>query len=124
MDITILGVSMVSSNRLEWFEELPCSVIVCDRKYKVLYMNDRAAMDHADDGGRALVGTDLMACHPPDAQVKLRKVLSSGHPNVYTTEESRRKKLVYQGQWKKGGRVSGVVQLVIELPRDTPNHVR
>jgi len=124
MDITILGVFMVGSNRLEWFDEVPCSAIVCDRKYKVLYMNDKAAKDHADDGGRALIGTDLMACHPPDAQAKLRKVLSSGHPNVYTTEEGRKKKLVYQCQWKKGGRVSGVVQLVIELPRDMPNHVR
>ena len=115
---------MASSNHPVWFEELPCSVIVCDKWYKILYMNDRAAEDHADDGGRALVGTDLMKCHPPDAQVKLRKVLISGRPNVYTTEENRKKKLVYQCQWKKGGRLGGVVQLVIQLPRDIPHHVR
>ena len=124
MRITTLGAFKVSSKSLEWFEGLPCSVIVCDRKYKVLYMNDKAAKDHADDGGRALVGTDLMACHPPDAQVKLREVLASNRPNVYTTEDGRKKKLVYQCQWKKDGRVSGVVQLVIELPKDMPNHVR
>jgi len=115
---------MAGPNRLEWFEELPCSVMVCDRKYKILYMNDKAVKDHAEDGGRALVGTDLMECHPPDAQVKLREVLASGRPNVYTTEEKRKKKLVYQCQWKKGGRVRGVVQLVMELPRDMPHHVR
>ena len=115
---------MARSNRLEWFEQLPCSVMICDRRYTVLYMNDRAAEDHADDGGRALVGTDLMDCHPPAAQAKLRKVLASGRPNVYTTQEMRKKKLVYQCQWKKGGRVGGVVQLVIELPREVPNHVR
>jgi len=115
---------MASSNRLEWFEEVPCSVIVCDKKYKVIYMNDKAAEDHADDGGRALVGRDLMDCHPPDAQAKLREVLASGRPNVYTTAAKRRKKLVFQCQWKKGGRVGGVVQLVIELPRDMPHHVR
>ena len=115
---------MARSNRLEWFEQLPCSVMVCDRKYKVLYMNDKAAEDHADDGGRALVGKDLMDCHPPVAQAKLRKVLASGRPHVYTTQEMRKKKLVYQCQWKKGGRVGGVVQLVIELPRAVPNHAR
>lgn len=115
---------MASPRRLEWFEQLPCSVMVCDRRYRILYMNDRAAKDHAADGGRALVGTDLMECHPPDAQVKLREVLNSGRPNVYTTQERRRKKLIYQCQWKKGGRVGGVVQLVIELPRDMPHHVR
>jgi len=122
--MTIPSTPLASSNRLEWFEELPCSVIVCDKKYKILYMNGRAAKDHADDGGRGLVGTDLMKCHPPDAQGKLREVLASGRPNVYTSEENRKKKLVYQCQWKKGGRVSGVVRLVVELPRDMPHHVR
>ena len=115
---------MTSSSRVEWFEQLPCSVMVCDKKYKILYMNDRAAEDHFDDGGRALVGTDLMKCHPPDAQMKLREVLVSGRPNVYTTGRTRKKKLVYQCQWKKGGRVGGVVQLVIGLPRDVPHHAR
>ena len=115
---------MVSSNGLEWFAQLPCSVMVCDNKYRILYMNDKAAEDHAGDGGRALVGTDLMKCHPPDAQAKLREVLASGRPNVYTTEEKRRKKLVYQCQWKKGGKVGGVVQLVFELPRNMPHHSR
>jgi hypothetical protein len=96
--------------------------MVCDRKYKILYMNHKAAEDHAADGGLALVGKDLMGCHPPDAKVKLREVLASGRPNVYTTEKNR--KLVYQCQWKRGGRVGGLVQLVIELPRDMPHHAR
>jgi hypothetical protein len=65
-----------------------------------------------------------MACHPPDAQAKLREVLASGRPNVYTIEKKRKKKLVYQCQWRKGRRVGGVVQFVIELPRDMPHHVR
>jgi hypothetical protein len=98
--------------------------MVCDRKYKILYMNAKAAKDHADDGGRALIGTDLMDCHPPAAQAKLREVLASGRPNVYTTQETRKKKLVYQCQWKNGGRVGGVAQFVIELPRDVPHHAR
>jgi len=115
---------VANSSRIEWFEEIPCSVIVCDRKYKILYMNEKAAEDHADDGGRGLVGKDLMKCHPPDAQAKLREVLVSGRPNVYTTREKMRKKLIYQCQWKKEGEVSGVVQLVVELPRDMPHHAR
>jgi len=115
---------MSNSSPLEWFEQLPCSVMVCDKKYKILYMNDKAAKDHADDGGRALVGTNLMECHPPDAQVKLREVFTSGRPNVYTTETKGKKKLIYQCQWKKGVKVGGVVQLVIELPRDMPHHAR
>ena len=115
---------MVNSARLEWFDRLPCSVMVCDCDYSVLYMNERAAEDHADDGGFALVGTDLMDCHPPDAQAKLREVLASGRPNVYTTQKEGEKKLVYQCQWRKGRRAGGIVQLVIALPRETNRRAR
>ena len=119
-----LADSLAGSSSLEWIEQLPLSVMVCDRKYVTLYMNDRAAEDHAEDGGRALVGKDLMACHPPEAQLKLREVLASGRPNVYITERKGKRKLVCQCQWKKRGRVGGVVQLVIELPKDVPLHKR
>jgi len=115
---------MVKKGSFEWFEHLPCSLIVCDRKYRILYMNDRAVRDHAGDGGEKLVGTDLMDCHPPEAQAKLRKVLASGLPNVYTSETEGKKKLVYQCPWRQGRRVGGLVQLVIELPKALPNHRR
>ena len=115
---------MARLGHLEWFEQLPCSVVVCDRKFTILYLNEKAARDHAEDGGRALVGKDLMDCHPPEAQAKLREVLASGRPNLYTIEKKRKRKLVYQCQWKKGGRVAGLAQLVIELPAELPNHMR
>jgi len=115
---------MARQGQPEWFEQLPCSVMVCDRKFTILYMNEKAARDHAEDGGRALVGKDLMDCHPSEARDKLREVLASGRPNVYTIEKKRRRKLVYQCQWKKGRRVAGLVQLVVELPANMPNHMR
>jgi len=96
--------------------------MVCDEDYEILYLNEKAAKDHAEDGGRALVGKDLMDCHPPEAQERLREVMASGRPNVYTTERKGKKKLVYQCQWKRKGRVGGLVQLVIELPPGLPNH--
>jgi len=115
---------MVSKDSLEWFEQLPCSVTVCDRKYTILYMNDESAEANSKDGGKALVGTNLMDCHPPEAQKKIRKIVASSRPNVYTIEKKGVKKLVFQGQWKKGGRVSGLVEFVIELPDNMPHFVR
>jgi transcriptional regulator with PAS, ATPase and Fis domain len=115
---------MVSIGHLEWFEQLPCAVTVCDKKYTILYMNDRAAEENSEEGGRALVGKNMMGCHPPEAQEKLKKVMTSGRPNVYTTEKKGAKKLVYQCHWKKGGRVGGLVQLSFELSSDIPNFVR
>jgi PAS domain-containing protein len=115
---------MVGIGHLEWFEQLPCSVTVCDKKYTILYMNDRAAEITSKEGGKALIGKSLMDCHPPKAQVKLKKLMASGRPNVYTTETSGTKKLVYQCHWKKGGRLGGLVEFSFELPNDIPNSIR
>jgi len=109
---------------LEWFEDLPCAITVCDRRYKILYMNDMAAEATADDGGRALIGKSLMDCHPPKAREFLKEVMTSGRPNVYTVEKRGVKKMVYQSHWKKGGRLGGLVEVTFVLPKDIPHHVR
>ena len=115
---------MVSVGNLEWFEQLPCAVTVCDKNYTILYMNVKAAEVSSKEGGKALVGKSLMDCHPPEAQNKLKKVMASGRPNVYTTEKRGTKKLVYHCHWKKRGRVAGLVELSFELPSDMSNFVR
>jgi transcriptional regulator with PAS, ATPase and Fis domain len=115
---------MASAGRLEVFEQLPCAVTVCDRKYTILYLNERAAEVHSEDGGKALLGKSLMDCHPPKAQKKLKNVMASGRPNVYTIEKNGTKKLVYQCLWKKRGKVGGLVEFTFELPSDIPNFVR
>ena len=115
---------MVGPGHLEWFEQLPCAVTVCDRNYAILYMNDRAAEMSSKEGGKALVGRNLMDCHPLEAQEKLKKVMASGRPHVFTIERKGVKKLVYEGHWKRRGRVGGLVELSFELPNDMPNLVR
>jgi len=87
-------------------------------------MNDKEAEATAEDGGRALIGTSLLDCHPPDARRKLRDVMASGRPNVYTIEKKGVRKLIYQCHWKRGGRVGGLVQLTLVLPKDIPHHIR
>jgi transcriptional regulator with PAS, ATPase and Fis domain len=115
---------MVDAPHLEWFEQLPCAVTVCDAKYTILYMNDRAAEVNEKDGGKSLLGKDMMSCHPPEAQEKLRRVMASGHPNVYTIEKKGVRKMIYQAHWKKRGRVAGLVEITFELPSDVPHFVR
>ena len=110
--------------RLDWFEELPCSVTVCARDYTILYLNGRSAEVNASDGGKSLVGKNLLDCHPPEARKKLRKVMASGRPNVYTTEKKGVKKIIFQSHWKKGGRVAGLVEITFELPAKVPHFVR
>jgi PAS domain-containing protein len=99
-------------------------VTVCDNDYKILYMNDKAAEGASKEGGNALIGQNLMDCHPPEAQRRLREVMTSTLPHVYTVEKNRVKKMVYQCRWKGEGRVGGLVELYFEIPHKVPNRVR
>jgi len=71
-----------------------------------------------------LIGKNLLPCHPPEAQEKLKNVMASGRPNVYTTEKRGTKKMVYHCHWKRDGRTGGLVEFSFELPSKVPNFVR
>lgn len=115
---------MVDEKPVEWLERLPCSVTVCDRNYTILYLNERSADVNAKDGGKALVGRSLLDCHPPEAQEKLRKVMMSGRPNIYTIEKNGVKKMILQCHWRKGDEVGGLVEISFELPEQIPHFLR
>ena len=115
---------MVAVSGLEWFDQLPCAVTVCDRNYVILYLNDRAAEVNAKDGGKSLVGKNMMDCHPPEAQEKLKRVMASGLPNIYTIEKKGVRKMIYQAHWKAEGRLAGLVEVTFELPEVIPHFVR
>ena len=102
----------------EWFEKLPCAITVCDRDYMILYMNAKAAEVNKEEGGKALIGKNLMDCHPPKAKKKLKEVMLSGRPHAFTIEKKGVKKLVYQSHWKRKGQVGGLVELYFEIPKD------
>jgi DUF438 domain-containing protein len=115
---------MVDVVHLEWFDQLPCSMTVCDKDYTILYLNDRSAEINASDGGKTLVGKNLLDCHPAEAKAKLREVMASGKPNVYTIEKKGAKKVIFQAHWKKRGRLAGLVEITFELPSNMPHFVR
>ncbi|HYA70272.1 MAG TPA: PAS domain-containing protein [Thermoplasmata archaeon] len=115
---------MAAKKPLEWFDELPCSVTVCDRAYTILYLNDRSAEINASDGGKSLVGKNLLECHPPDARRELRHVMAAKRPNVYSIEKGGKKKVIFQAHWKRRGRPAGLVEITFELPRRMPHFVR
>ena len=115
---------MPAQVRREWFDGLPCSVTVCARDYTILYLNDRSAEVNASDGGKSLVGKNLLDCHPADAEQRLRKVMASRRPNVYTIEKRGQRKIIFQAHWKKRGRAAGLVEITFELPTRVPHFVR
>jgi PAS domain-containing protein len=115
---------MKDMNGHVWVDELPVAITVCDANGTIVDMNERAAETFQSEGGRALIGTDVLACHPEPARTKLGRLLASNQRNVYTVEKRGVKKLIYQSPWFEHGRYAGFVELSLELPADIPHFVR
>jgi len=111
-------------NPHQWVEEFPAAVTVCDCAGIILAMNARAAESFKEDGGRALIGTNVLDCHPEPARTTLGDLLRSGRRNVYTIEKRGIRKLIYQSPWFENGRYAGFVELALELPEVMPHFVR
>ena len=108
----------------EWIEEFMGAVIVTDENWTILEMNERAAKNLDGDGGRALLGTNALDCHPEPSKTKLKEIMAERRTNVYTIEKRGVKKLIFQAPWTRGGRFRGIVELSLEIPFDMPHFVR
>ena len=100
-----------------WLDSLPYSVMVCDRRFRLLYMNEVAVEMTGKYGGRELLGTNILKCHPAKSQRRLRSILASGRPYVYTVTERGRTKLTYESVWKTNGRIAGLLEIQLLLPK-------
>lgn len=107
-----------------WIESLPAAVTVCDREGVILEMNEAACRAFAKDGGAALIGRNVLDCHPAPARAKLAALLAAGETNCYTIEKNGARKLIYQAPWYKDGACAGLVEIAIPLPAEIPNYVR
>lgn len=99
-----------------WTEEFNSAVTVCDAEGIILYMNEKAAKTFAKDGGKALVGTNLLNCHSPRSRDILADMLKNQKKNVYTIEKNGIKKIIYQSPWYENGEYKGFVELSHEIP--------
>jgi len=106
----------------DWVKEFPCTIWVCDRDGIMLEMNDHAA--DTQEGGRNLIGTNILDCHPEPARTKLAEMLASGQANIYTIEKTGKRKLIYQAPWYENGVYAGFVELSLPLPAEMPHFVR
>jgi PAS domain-containing protein len=108
----------------DWIRNAPFAVTVCDAEGIIIEMNEKAVEIFAADGGRALIGANVLDCHPEPARSKLADQLGNGGVNCYTIEKNGRKKLIYQAPWFRDGRAAGIVELSLEIPSDLPHFIR
>ncbi len=107
-----------------WFEGLPVAVTVTDAEGKIVAMNARSREVFAKDGGGALVGTSVFACHPEPALTKTRELYARREPNHYTIRKEGKRKVIHQLPWFEGGAFAGYVEISIPIPEILPHFDR
>lgn len=108
----------------DWVKEFPGAITICDTAGIILEMNDRAEIVFQADGGRVLIGTNLLNCHPEPARIQLKQMLETQQANVYSIEKNGVKKLIYQTPWYTGGHYAGFIELSLEIPSQMPHFIR
>ena len=108
----------------DWIKEFPAAVTVCDEQGIILEMNDKAATTFEKDGGRNLIGRNMLDCHPEHARLKTESLLAGREKNIYTIEKNGIKKLIYQSPWYRDGQYAGFVEISLEIPFDMPHFIR
>jgi transcriptional regulator with PAS, ATPase and Fis domain len=107
-----------------WVKEFPGAVTVCDVNGIIIEMNDEAEKTFEGDGGRDLIGKNVLACHPEPAHTELAGLMKARRRNIYTTEKNGIKKLIYQTPWYLNGEYAGFLELSLEVPMEMPHFVR
>ncbi len=107
-----------------WIKEFPASITVCDSEGLIIAMNDASLDVFEEDGGEALIGTNVLDCHPEPARSKLERMMATQQANVYTIEKNGVRKLVYQTPWYENGQYAGFVEMILPIPGEMPHFVR
>jgi hypothetical protein len=109
---------------VDWLEECPVSITVCDTGGIIVQMNQVAAESYRQWGGRQLIGTSMLDCHPELALTKLQELMDRQQRNVYTIEKNGIRKMILQTPWYQDGRYSGFVEMSFQIPLEVPHFIR
>ena len=65
------------------------SVVICNLKHEIIYMNPAAVISYAKRGGDKLIGRSLLDCHNPESRDRIQQIVDwfaadESHNIVYT----------------------------------------
>ena len=103
---------------------LDAAITICDKKGIIVYMNRKSVETFAKDGGKKLIGTNLMDCHQGEAAIKLKEMLTTQKENIYSIEKNGVKKLIVQKPVFEHGNFDGIMEMSIVLPNEMPHFQR
>jgi transcriptional regulator with PAS, ATPase and Fis domain len=107
-----------------WLREFPVAVTVTDAAGTIVEMNDRSAASFEAEGGAALIGSDVLDCHPEPSRTKTALLYESRLPNHYTIRKGSQRKIIHQIPWFENGAFAGFVEISIPIPDELPHFDR
>lgn len=109
---------------INWYEELPIAITVCDKEGKILYMNNKSADTFEKYGAKELIGENVLNCHPEPSRTMLAEMLVNESTNAYTIEKNGIKKMIYQTPWYENGEYMGYTELSLIIPMELKHFKR
>lgn len=107
-----------------WTNHVAIAVTVTDANGIITEMNPTSAATFASDGGAALIGSDVFACHPEPSRTKLASMYKARQPNHYTIRKDGQKKIIHQLPLLNEGVFGGYVEISIPIPDHLPHFDR
>jgi transcriptional regulator with PAS, ATPase and Fis domain len=107
-----------------WTDQIAVAITVTDADGTITEMNERSIATFAADGGAALIGTDVLACHPEPSRTKLAAMYKERQPNHYTIEKNGQRKIIHQLPLFENGAFHGYVEISIPIPDHLPHFKR
>lgn len=88
------------------------SIVICNLKHEIIYMNPAAIANYAKRGGEKLVGRSLLECHNPESRARIQQVVDwfaadESHNIVYTFHNEKQNKDVYMVPLREDGKLIG-----------------
>ena len=88
------------------------SVVICNLKHEIIYMNPAAVINYEKRGGDKLIGRSLLDCHNPESGYKIQQVVDwfaadESHNLVYTHHNEKQNKDVYMVALREEGKLIG-----------------
>ena len=88
------------------------SVVICNLKHEIIYMNPSAVISYGKRVGDKLIGRSLLDCHNPESGDKIQQVVDwfaadESHNLVYTHHNEKQNKDVYMVALREEGKLIG-----------------
>lgn len=88
------------------------SIVICNLKHEIIYMNPTAIKNYEKRGGEKLIGRSLLNCHNAESVKRIQEVIDwfaadENHNLVYTFHNEKQNKDVYMVALRENGKLIG-----------------